>query len=194
MWFCAQCIARLSQGLGISLLELSTFGHALVTLFIYCVWWSKPLDIRQPEQIVIRKEQELELFAAMCALSPLHSGKTDVRMWNFLSISFKNASHLAEWRIWSSVSKFARALLELDISNEQQIVEIDRSELLDRQMEPDSPLFFPVLSYGDGDRRWISGLGTGWASPKNRFRYVSPRQGYVRGMSLQTTGKRCTTW
>lgn len=48
IWFCAQCIARLSQNLAISLLELNTFAHAVCTLIIYVLWWDKPLDIEEP--------------------------------------------------------------------------------------------------------------------------------------------------
>jgi hypothetical protein len=33
-WFCIQCLARLSQGLPITLLELNTFIHALCALLI----------------------------------------------------------------------------------------------------------------------------------------------------------------
>ncbi|KAL8884493.1 MAG: hypothetical protein Q9215_007468 [Flavoplaca cf. flavocitrina] len=48
LWFCLQCLTRLSQSLPISLLELNTFGHALCTLAIYIFWWHKPLDIEEP--------------------------------------------------------------------------------------------------------------------------------------------------
>ncbi|KAK0714480.1 hypothetical protein B0H67DRAFT_467533, partial [Lasiosphaeris hirsuta] len=48
VWFCAQCFARLGQRLGISLLELNTLGYALCALLIYCLWWNKPLDVREP--------------------------------------------------------------------------------------------------------------------------------------------------
>jgi hypothetical protein len=46
-WFCCQCIARLSQGLTISLLELNTFVHAICALLSYIFWWHKPLDISE---------------------------------------------------------------------------------------------------------------------------------------------------
>ncbi|KAL8892827.1 MAG: hypothetical protein Q9192_005549 [Flavoplaca navasiana] len=51
LWFCFQCLTRLSQSLPISLLELNTFGHALCTLAIYIFWWHKPLDIEEPTLI-----------------------------------------------------------------------------------------------------------------------------------------------
>lgn len=43
-WFCSQCIARLSQNMAISLLELNTFAHCISALIIYVFWWHKPYD------------------------------------------------------------------------------------------------------------------------------------------------------
>ncbi|MCJ1293181.1 hypothetical protein MMC34_004734 [Xylographa carneopallida] len=48
LWFCIQCISRLAQGLPISLLEVNTAVHAICTLLIYMLWWSKPLDVEEP--------------------------------------------------------------------------------------------------------------------------------------------------
>ncbi|KAK3494448.1 uncharacterized protein B0T23DRAFT_108572 [Neurospora hispaniola] len=76
-WFCVQCLTRFAQGLAISLLELNTLGHAICTLFIYALWWDKPLDIVEPETVLIRpsmKWEELEkakLIATMCSRSRL---------------------------------------------------------------------------------------------------------------------------
>lgn len=76
-WFCIQCLTRFAQGLAISLLELNTLGHAICTLFIYRLWWGKPLDIVEPETVLIHpslKREELEmakLIAAMCSASRL---------------------------------------------------------------------------------------------------------------------------
>jgi len=49
LWFCAQCLSRILQGMGISPLELNTLDHALCALLIYCVWWNKLLDVLEPE-------------------------------------------------------------------------------------------------------------------------------------------------
>ncbi|KAL8721412.1 MAG: hypothetical protein Q9181_007707 [Wetmoreana brouardii] len=48
LWFCIQCVTRLSQSLPVSLLEINTVGHALCTLVIYLLWWHKPLDVEEP--------------------------------------------------------------------------------------------------------------------------------------------------
>jgi hypothetical protein len=45
IWFCSQCIARMSNGMAISLLELNTFAHCVSALFIYGFWWYKPYDV-----------------------------------------------------------------------------------------------------------------------------------------------------
>ncbi|KAF8196216.1 hypothetical protein K438DRAFT_1497676, partial [Mycena galopus ATCC 62051] len=50
-WFCLQCIACGAQHLPISLLEITTGGHALYTLFTYMVWAYKPVDIAVPTLI-----------------------------------------------------------------------------------------------------------------------------------------------
>ncbi|KAM0699817.1 hypothetical protein Q7P36_000028 [Cladosporium allicinum] len=44
LWFCSQCIARLSQNMAISLVELNTFAHCISAFFIYAFWWHKPYD------------------------------------------------------------------------------------------------------------------------------------------------------
>jgi hypothetical protein len=44
-WFCSQCVARLSQNMAISLLELNTFAHCVSAFFIYVFWWHKPYDV-----------------------------------------------------------------------------------------------------------------------------------------------------
>jgi len=71
LWFSFQCIARFKLRLGISLLELNTFGHAICTLAIYLVWWRKPLDIQEPLQVHISDGSESEAIAVMCMASKL---------------------------------------------------------------------------------------------------------------------------
>lgn len=48
LWFCANALARLIQGLSISLLEVTTFAHAFCTLITYALWWKKPLNVHEP--------------------------------------------------------------------------------------------------------------------------------------------------
>ncbi|KAK1782983.1 hypothetical protein QBC45DRAFT_175388 [Copromyces sp. CBS 386.78] len=77
-WFCIQCLTRFAQGLSlaISLLELNTFGHAICTLFIYIMWWHKPLDIAEPYTINFANMDNVplslsRLIGAMCVRSEL---------------------------------------------------------------------------------------------------------------------------
>lgn len=53
LWFCIQCIARLSQGASISFLELNVLGHCLCAFATYAIWWTKPTDVSQPTSLSI---------------------------------------------------------------------------------------------------------------------------------------------
>lgn len=52
LWFCAQCITRLVERLGITLLELNAFAHCICAIVIYFIWWHKPYDVKSPMVIV----------------------------------------------------------------------------------------------------------------------------------------------
>lgn len=50
----------------ISLLELNTFGHAVLALLIYVLWWEKPFDVERPSIVdsrLLSKRRALELMA-----------------------------------------------------------------------------------------------------------------------------------
>ena len=59
VWFCLNCLARLQQGLPISLLEVSTAAHAFCTLMTYYVWHSKPLNVAAPTLMREKKAREV---------------------------------------------------------------------------------------------------------------------------------------
>ena len=67
LWFCAQCLSRLAQGLTISLLELNTFGHSICALIIYVQWWDKPLDVDEP--MMVTTEASHQMCALLCMSS-----------------------------------------------------------------------------------------------------------------------------
>ncbi|KAJ6449541.1 hypothetical protein C8R45DRAFT_1084201 [Mycena sanguinolenta] len=48
LWFTVQCIARVHQRLAVTPLEVATLAFAVVNLFIWLLWWNKPLDAQQP--------------------------------------------------------------------------------------------------------------------------------------------------
>jgi hypothetical protein len=59
VWFCTNCTSRLSQGLPLSLLDVSTAAHALCTLITYFVWWSKPVNVAAPTLMRERKARSV---------------------------------------------------------------------------------------------------------------------------------------
>ncbi|KAJ7151776.1 hypothetical protein C8R43DRAFT_1004327 [Mycena crocata] len=46
LWFIVHCIARGRQHLPLTLLEFTTLAYAAVSLFMWLLWWGKPLDVR----------------------------------------------------------------------------------------------------------------------------------------------------
>ncbi|KAF8142788.1 hypothetical protein K438DRAFT_1634816, partial [Mycena galopus ATCC 62051] len=48
LWFVTQCIARRAQRLPITELEITTLAFAVVNVFTWLLWWSKPLDVHRP--------------------------------------------------------------------------------------------------------------------------------------------------
>ena len=51
LYFCISCIARWAQSLPVTLLEVSTFAHAVCAIATCCVWWKKPFDVAEPTVI-----------------------------------------------------------------------------------------------------------------------------------------------
>ncbi|KAJ6565519.1 hypothetical protein DFH09DRAFT_1314816 [Mycena vulgaris] len=51
LWFITQCLARVHQHLPVTELEVATLAFAIVNVFIWLIWWEKPLDVEQPIQI-----------------------------------------------------------------------------------------------------------------------------------------------
>lgn len=67
-YFIYQCVVRWHGHLPISILEHNTFGHAVCSVLIYCLWWKKPLNIGKPtllsnsqvEEILRQAQSELQ--------------------------------------------------------------------------------------------------------------------------------------
>jgi hypothetical protein len=51
LWFTTQCLARVHQHLTVTELEVATLAFAVVNVFIWLLWWDKPLDVQR--QIVV---------------------------------------------------------------------------------------------------------------------------------------------
>lgn len=102
-WFCIQCLARFFQGLSISLLELNTFGHAICTLFIYALWWHKPLDITEPERVNYRPNaadgrHTAQHLAAMCTKSKLGHRYAEVDFLDPENNTFEFRVQFGRWK------------------------------------------------------------------------------------------------
>ncbi|KAL8642370.1 MAG: hypothetical protein Q9228_000923 [Teloschistes exilis] len=69
-WFCTQCIARLGQGMPISLLELNTFAHAVCALLVYILWWNKPLDVHEPTVVDVGQSDAARYICALAWSGP----------------------------------------------------------------------------------------------------------------------------
>ncbi|KAF8188086.1 hypothetical protein BJ912DRAFT_851352, partial [Pholiota molesta] len=50
-WFVAQCVARWSQHLLVTELEVVTLGFALLNGITYALWWNKPQNVGQPVRL-----------------------------------------------------------------------------------------------------------------------------------------------
>ncbi|KAJ7862496.1 hypothetical protein B0H14DRAFT_2575385 [Mycena olivaceomarginata] len=48
LWFTLQCLARVHQNLPVTELEAATLAFAVVNIFIWILWWNKPLDVQRP--------------------------------------------------------------------------------------------------------------------------------------------------
>ncbi|KAJ7362422.1 hypothetical protein DFH08DRAFT_665224, partial [Mycena albidolilacea] len=48
LWFITQCIARATQHLPVTELEVATLAFAVVNIFIWLLWWGKPFDVQDP--------------------------------------------------------------------------------------------------------------------------------------------------
>ncbi|KAF7370048.1 hypothetical protein MSAN_00634800 [Mycena sanguinolenta] len=48
LWFILQCIARVHQHLAVTPLEVATLAFAVLNVFIWLLWWDKPLNVQRP--------------------------------------------------------------------------------------------------------------------------------------------------
>jgi hypothetical protein len=156
-WFCTQCVVRLGLRVGISLLELNTLGHALCAFLIYCLWWDKPLDTKEPEQLFLKKEDELQLMAALCAKSSFGDRESEWVRWHR---DIRVRMNLEPAR---KGTEFSRPELFRKLLHTRRIRKPEWGGNMD---SVGSHIFFPVVSSGPGSRRWVVGLGKEKASPE----------------------------
>ncbi|KAJ7903327.1 hypothetical protein B0H14DRAFT_3122723 [Mycena olivaceomarginata] len=58
LWFCVQYFARIRQHLAVTQLEVATLAFAVVNVFIWALWWGKPLDVQRPIVVGPLKAEE----------------------------------------------------------------------------------------------------------------------------------------
>ncbi|KAJ6600972.1 hypothetical protein DFH09DRAFT_554087 [Mycena vulgaris] len=57
LWFITQCIACIHQHLSVTEFEVATLVSGIINIFIWSIWWKKPLDVEQPIQRGPGKEE-----------------------------------------------------------------------------------------------------------------------------------------
>jgi hypothetical protein len=98
IWFCIQCLSRVSQSLPITLFELNTVAHSICALLVYLLWWEKPLDVQQVISIPIRDTTALSAWAlvnqgssfeylSQTPESPIKLALTGIQSWLHLGPS-----------------------------------------------------------------------------------------------------------
>ncbi|KAJ7572520.1 hypothetical protein C8J56DRAFT_1175015 [Mycena floridula] len=65
LWFIAQCIARQIQRLPNTTLEIATIAFAALNIFIWILWWNKPLGVERP--LIIGPHDIREMFGVSLA-------------------------------------------------------------------------------------------------------------------------------
>ncbi|KAF7971482.1 hypothetical protein HWV62_21004 [Athelia sp. TMB] len=58
IWFVVQCIARLSEHLPITNLEVMTLAYTVMTVAMYIAWWDKPLNVSCAIRAPADREQQ----------------------------------------------------------------------------------------------------------------------------------------
>ncbi|KAJ7746519.1 hypothetical protein B0H14DRAFT_2541828 [Mycena olivaceomarginata] len=58
LWFTTKCLARMNQQLVVTELEVVTLAFAMVNIFVWLLWWHKPLDVQRP--IVVGPPKSLD--------------------------------------------------------------------------------------------------------------------------------------
>ncbi|KAF1971575.1 hypothetical protein BU23DRAFT_600136 [Bimuria novae-zelandiae CBS 107.79] len=93
-WMIVQTLARVHQKLPVTLLEINTMGHVVCAFALYGLWWSKPLDIKDPT-VLVDEEWQDRFIALMWMCSPICWHENDfiseIRCLQYLSPAERNA-------------------------------------------------------------------------------------------------------
>jgi hypothetical protein len=58
LWFGIQAAHRVSTGFDVTKLEITTIGHVILNIFVLFFWWNKPLNVRFPIGIYLKKKSK----------------------------------------------------------------------------------------------------------------------------------------
>jgi hypothetical protein len=61
LWFCVQYFARIHKHLAVTQLEVATLAFAVVNVFIWVLWWGKPLGVQRPIVVGPPKGKEVNV-------------------------------------------------------------------------------------------------------------------------------------
>src|SRR3569833_1028185 len=82
-WMLAQVLGRIAKGLPVSLLEINTCGHVACAICLYALWWSKPVDIRDPTILEDEEADVLTLMLLCSRISAVNDNVPDIRCFYF---------------------------------------------------------------------------------------------------------------
>lgn len=101
LWFTIDAFGRISQGLHISTLELTTLAFVFIMTCCSIFWWRKPMGISRPQVIKVEQHRLSVIQRAFEAPSPLY-GRTP--------LSFLNRDEWFLTQFWTSYISILRVL------------------------------------------------------------------------------------
>jgi hypothetical protein len=130
LWFITQCIARTTQHLPVTELEVATLAFAVVNIFIWLLWWGKPLDVQDPIMLGTPEDDlAVRQYFIADAFDPMGHAKFSIRFRSmlgdpsskyqpllsnsvpsFFSVSYRDNNYREHVRIPSVVASFVGAI------------------------------------------------------------------------------------
>ncbi|KAJ4292597.1 hypothetical protein N0V90_009260 [Kalmusia sp. IMI 367209] len=121
-WMILQTLARVQQNLPVTLLEINTMGHVVCAFALYALWWSKPLDIKDPE-VIPNEEWQDKYISLMWMCSPIcwHNNDfiSEIRCLEYIPPAERNVPNRAPSKITGEKSIDTPAS-PVDASNKPQ--------------------------------------------------------------------------
>ncbi|KAF7369899.1 hypothetical protein MSAN_00619400 [Mycena sanguinolenta] len=99
LWFILQCLAQAHQHLAITQLEVATLAFAIVNIFIWLLWWNKPLDVQRPIVVGSPTQPNTESVTLPIQL-PLYD-RFLATIWGHYGDEYKPLSSISVPSFWS---------------------------------------------------------------------------------------------